>query len=201
MRADLYYRLKVVSIVIPPMRERRDEIVALADFFLQKHSAPDSTPPEIDLAVKRQLLSYEWPGNVRELENMMRRYLVLRDSGVFEDMRPAVEPAITQKPLSQTSKDDSADRDRSIFDSLDQTKRRAQTDALVAALNASHWNRKKAADLLRLDYKQLLYQMKKLQVEGENRRTRSRGVPKGQPTKPDREVVVSDPWLPVRQLS
>jgi two-component system response regulator AtoC len=206
MRADLYYRLKVVSILIPPMRERRDEIIPLAEFFLKKHSFGDAAPPEIDLAVKRHLLSYHWPGNVRELENMIRRYLVLRDSGVFQDMRPAAEYAEDPgpRPAKGERGEGHAIQDRSIFDSLDQTKRQAQVDALVAALNASQWNRKKAADLLRLDYKQLLYQMKKLQVEGANRRTRSRSGPKhvsSRPLKAERAVGLSDPWSPVRQLS
>ena len=92
----------------------------------------------------------------------------------------------------------------SIFDSLDQAKRQAQIDALVAALNASQWNRKKAADLLRLDYKQLLYQMKKLQIEGANRRTRSRGGPKpvaDSALKTERGSSHPHPWVPVRQLS
>jgi DNA-binding NtrC family response regulator len=84
----------------------------------------------------------------------------------------------------------------SVFASLDQTKRQAQIDALVAALDASKWYRKKAANLLRLDYKQLLYQMKKLQVEGANRRTRSRGASKAENGTP-----LSQPWTPIRQFS
>ena len=202
VRADLYYRLKVVSIIIPPMRERREEIIPLAEFFLKKHAATDGAPLAIDLAVKRLLLSYHWPGNVRELENMMRRYLVVRDGGVFQDMRPAHDPSYSDPKTSDVREKSAADQ--SIFDSLDQTKRQAQIEALVAALNASQWIRKKAADLLRLDYKQLLYQMKKLQVEGANRRTRSRGskpVAAKHPVKVRGAGALSDPWAPVRQLS
>jgi two-component system response regulator AtoC len=191
VRADLYYRLKVISIEIPPMRERREEIIPLAEFFLRKHASLDAAPPELNLAVQRRLLAYDWPGNVRELENVMRRYLVLRDPTTFPEVRPVVVPEVAPEV------DRSSNADHSIFDSLDQTKRQAQVDALVAALNTSRWNRKKAAVLLRLDYKQLLYQMKKLRIEGANRRTRSRGHSR----KPSKVTPFSGPLNPARQLS
>jgi two-component system response regulator AtoC len=181
VRADLYYRLKVISIVVPSLRERPEEIIPLAEFFLRKHSMPDTAPPELDFTVKRHLLSYDWPGNIRELENMMRRYLVLRDCEIFREMRPDVNAQADSwidPGLEPIHSEVDGPADRSIFDSLDEAKRQAQIDALVAALDASRWNRKKAASLLRLDYKQLLYQMKKLQVEGDNRRTRSPNSPK-----------------------
>ncbi len=186
VRADLFYRLKVISIVVPSLRERPEEIIPLAEFFLRKHSSPDTTPPQLDFAAKRHLLSYHWPGNIRELENMMRRYLVLRDYGVFQEMRPEVdaeadswvEPGPELIHVEPIDSEANGPAERSIFDSLDQAKRQAQIDALVAALDASRWNRKKAASLLRLDYKQLLYQMKKLQVEGDHRRTRLPNAPK-----------------------
>ena len=79
-REDLYYRLNVVSIEVPPLRERKDEILPLAEHFLEKHCQPDAKPPALTEDLKRAFLAHEWPGNVRELENVVRRYLVFEDA-------------------------------------------------------------------------------------------------------------------------
>jgi Nif-specific regulatory protein len=77
-RDDLYYRLNVVPIYLPPLRERREDIPALARFFLEKHSQENRRdPPELTPEVVRVLLEHDWPGNVRELENYMERAVVL----------------------------------------------------------------------------------------------------------------------------
>jgi len=78
-RQDLYYRLNVVSIDIPPLRDRREEIIPLAKFFLQKYGQSDHDIPEIPLQLREALLQYSWPGNVRELENNMRAFLIFRN--------------------------------------------------------------------------------------------------------------------------
>src|SRR5581483_5999673 len=78
-REDLYYRLNVINLVLPPLRERAEDIPALAEHLLQKHAIPGHPPLAITLELKHALISYHWPGNVRELENIMRRYLVMRD--------------------------------------------------------------------------------------------------------------------------
>jgi transcriptional regulator with GAF, ATPase, and Fis domain len=78
-REDLYYRLHVVDIWVPPLRERRDEILPLARWFLQKHHRRDMHIPSISAELEALLLSYSWPGNVRELENVMRKLLVFAD--------------------------------------------------------------------------------------------------------------------------
>jgi DNA-binding NtrC family response regulator len=77
-RADLYYRLNVVPLTIPPLRERREDILPLAEYFIRKHE-PKSRPGAFRLTSEfaAQLESHEWPGNVRELENVIRRTLAL----------------------------------------------------------------------------------------------------------------------------
>src|SRR5262249_7885845 len=89
-REDLYYRLNVVQVRIPPLRERREDIPILLAQFIERYgrrygrSASD-VPPE----VVQRFLAYDWPGNVRELENLVRRLMVLRDpSYVYAEMRP-----------------------------------------------------------------------------------------------------------------
>ena len=77
-RQDLYYRLNVITIRVPALRDRKDEIPGLAQAFLARHARDASDIPVIPAALSQAMLDYSWPGNVRELENFMRRYLVLR---------------------------------------------------------------------------------------------------------------------------
>jgi len=82
-REDLYYRLKVIELVVPPLRERRDEIQPLTEFFLARYSRRYNRPlrPLSD-ALRQKFMEYEWPGNVRELENMIKRAVVLQDESL-----------------------------------------------------------------------------------------------------------------------
>jgi DNA-binding NtrC family response regulator len=92
-RADLYYRLHVVSIRIPPLRERREDIPLLAEHFAQKHGRPEGSA--ISPEARELLVAYDWPGNVRELENAVARALALNPSGVVipEDLPDAIRIA------------------------------------------------------------------------------------------------------------
>lgn len=78
-REDLYYRLQAIEIHIPPLRERRDEIPKLVEFFIARYAAayrrPIVTPSQV---LQMQLLAYDWPGNIRELENIVKRLVVLK---------------------------------------------------------------------------------------------------------------------------
>src|SRR5581483_10002162 len=79
-REDLYYRLKVIEAVVPPLRERRDEILPLTDFFIAKYSQRYNRPVRVLTdELRNRFLEYEWPGNVRELENMIKRFVILQD--------------------------------------------------------------------------------------------------------------------------
>jgi two-component system response regulator AtoC len=78
-RADLYYRLNVVILRVPALRERKADIPAAAEFFLRKHRPGGSSVSLLSPALREAMLEYEWPGNLRELENMMRRLLVIQD--------------------------------------------------------------------------------------------------------------------------
>ena len=79
-REDLYYRLKVIEVHVPPLRERRDEIPFLIDFFLSKYSSKWKKPvPHLTDTLHGMMLSYHWPGNIRELENMIKQVVVLQD--------------------------------------------------------------------------------------------------------------------------
>ncbi|MGH2535663.1 MAG: sigma-54-dependent transcriptional regulator [Thermomicrobiales bacterium] len=85
-REDLYYRLNVISIHLPPLRERRDDIPLLVEHFLHKHRyLPGSGPAKLSQGAMHMLTDYEWPGNVRELENIMERAAVLSGGGVITE--------------------------------------------------------------------------------------------------------------------
>jgi len=97
-REDLYYRLKVIEAVVPPLRERRDEIPQLTDFFIARYSQRYNRPVRpLSDDVRQMFLTYEWPGNVRELENMIKRFVILQDEALV--MRELTKPRPPAAPL------------------------------------------------------------------------------------------------------
>ena len=164
-RQDLYYRLNVISLYIPPLRERKDDILALADFLLRRHAPPDAALPALTPDLKQAILAYEWPGNVRELENVMRKLVILGEAdAIARELHerivrksPAM-PAVPAVPASTAA-------GTPILERVTQAQQQAETEAILAALHATHWNRKRAAALLKVDYKALLYRMKKLGID------------------------------------
>ncbi len=96
-REDLYYRLNVVPITLPPLRERREDIPALAQFFLTKYAAANKLPavPELTEPVLAALRGHDWPGNVRELENAVERMVVLSDG-------PHLQPEVLRLDRSRS---------------------------------------------------------------------------------------------------
>lgn len=182
-REDLYYRLDVINIYVPPLRSRRDEVLELARVFLHKHATHGEEIPTIPAHLADRLLGYDWPGNVRELENIMKRLLVFRDPELIiqhldgthgrseraqgpslAGVGPALEPVKRVIPLDVESRKPAG----ALRESLDEIKRaRASEEArvIVETLEAARWNRKKAAVALNMEYKSLLYKMKKLGID------------------------------------
>ncbi len=153
-RQDLYYRINVVNLHMPPLRERRSDIAGLAAYFLEFYNrkynckARSLSPELIDVLQK-----YHWPGNIRELENLIKRYVILGGEEVISnDLQPRDEDLIT------------ADID---FDGPISLKKltRAATRALerkiiLKVLHNHHWNRKQAARTLNISYRALLYKIR-----------------------------------------
>ena len=101
-REDLYYRLKVIEAVVPPLRERRDEISSLTDFFIVKYSHRYNRPVRpLSDQLREKFLEYEWPGNVRELENMIKRFVILQDEQLV--MRELNKPRVMPNPAGVTA--------------------------------------------------------------------------------------------------
>ena len=168
-REDLYYRLNVISLRVPPLRERGDDIVALAEFLMDKHAVAGTPNPPITPALKHALTEHDWPGNIRELENVIRKFLILRNPDrLAADLRMQRKAPVAAQAAAFALSPDSVDTtqtERTILEQVTKAKQDAERTAIIAALNSTQWNRKKAAVVLKIDYKALLYKMKKLSIE------------------------------------
>jgi len=170
-REDLYYRLNVINLHLPALRERKEDIPRLAEFLLKKHSTSGNPPLEITLELRHALTAYNWSGNIRELENVMRRFLVLRDANLIarelqaKVTRRPLMSAVSSLPVPEVHHDLPRASVTPILEQVTKAKQQAESEAILAALNSTRWNRKQAAGLLKIDYKALLYKMKKLGLD------------------------------------
>ncbi len=176
-REDLYYRLNVFTLTMPPLRERKEDIVGITEFLMRKHSGPGAPPVMWTERLKDALVHYSWPGNIRQLENVVRKLLVLRDPHIIAaeiegmdriSQRPAPQPLSSPRAL-QPAPEPVAQKSPSMLAEVARSKREAETQVILAALHATHWNRKLAAARLQIDYKAFLYKMRKLSIEDQAR--------------------------------
>ncbi|HZY03397.1 MAG TPA: sigma-54 dependent transcriptional regulator [Anaeromyxobacteraceae bacterium] len=143
-RADLYYRLNVVAIRIPPLRDRREDVPLLAEHFAHKHGRGEGAT--ISPAARDLLLAYHWPGNVRELENVIARALALNPSGVIlpDDLPEAIRSGAASEPAAA----DLVGQERPTLQELEQRYARQ-------VLRETGGNKSRAADILGIDRKTL----------------------------------------------
>ena len=163
-REDLYYRLNVVNVWIPPLRERREEIPVLVDHFRQLYSAKYGRDlGSISDRLMRGFIDYPWPGNVRELENMVKRIVVLQSEDADRG-RDFGAPAAAARTAHAQSAAEADPRFRSTAPSRWDIGRRAARDAEREApkrvLYQTNWNRKKACPDPEVSYKTLLQKIK-----------------------------------------
>ena len=160
-REDLYYRLNVVEIRIPPLRERRDEIPALVDHFITRFNEEYGAEINIPTATLRAFMTYEWPGNVREMENVLRRMVVLRDADRLppEMITGGMRGMTTSPPPGAPTAGTPAGATIGLKEVARQAARDAERIAIRDMLERVHWNRAKAARLLQISYKALLYKI------------------------------------------
>jgi two-component system response regulator AtoC len=163
-REDLYYRLNVVSVRLPPLVERPQDLPPLIRLLLSRHAARHGAPvPAVEPEAMRALLDHQWPGNVRELENALERAFVLAQNGVIRrgDLPHAVaEPEVRIPPQSA----DAPAREAAAQDALSLRRRAgaAQAEAIRQALERSGGNRRAAAALLGISVRSLFYKLKAL---------------------------------------
>jgi len=159
-REDLYYRLNVVAIRLPPLRERKEDLLPLVEHFLAKYGRKyRSAQAELPPGLLRAFQDHAWPGNVRELENMVRRLVVLGDPGtVLDELRTARHPPagqVVEGALPQPS-----EGEPSLKDIGKRAAMAAEREAILAMLQRTGWNKRRAATKLRISYKALLYKIK-----------------------------------------
>ncbi|MDP9269331.1 MAG: sigma-54 dependent transcriptional regulator [Acidobacteriota bacterium] len=181
-REDLFYRLNVVTIHIPPLRERREEIPIFLDFFLRKYSEYYGKQPHAfsDYAVSR-MMDYSWPGNIRELENMVKRYVIVGNEAQI------IRELSTHKPIMRSQGAASAPQAPEVIAAnaavasydpgngsaehnmpslLEIGKRAAmlaEREAIERVLTQTRWNRRQAAKILKISYKALLNKLKAME--------------------------------------
>lgn len=159
-REDLYYRLNVIPIKVPPLRERKGDIPFLCRYFLEGMAARFDEPPKtFSPAAQDMLLGYEWPGNIRELENMMERMAVMTDGPVIEEMDlpesvrgiRTPERVLALNPLHNGM---------GFTEAVDLY----QKTLIIEALNRCDWVKAKAASLLKMNRTTLVEKIKKLKI-------------------------------------
>ncbi len=149
-REDLYYRLNVVEIRVPPLRERREEIPGLASWFLAKFNAQYGRQKQLLPETMARLTEYSWSGNVRELENMMRRLVVLTDG------EQAVEALVTRGRNGHAAATRPLVTEGGLREIARRGAREAERKALEEVLEHVRWNRAEASRILKVSYKTLL---------------------------------------------
>ncbi len=186
-REDLYYRLKVIEVVVPPLRERRNEIPHLVGFFMDKYARRYNRPVrELTEELRQLFQTYEWPGNIRELENMIKRVVILQDEQlVIRELTRSARPvpayaaatalasrvAVVDDPdeLDDVDDDEPAQPEEPVAtapvgsrlaDVAKAAAIKAERTIIEDTLRQVHWNRRRAAEQLGVSYKTLLNKIK-----------------------------------------
>jgi two-component system response regulator AtoC len=172
-REDLYFRLNVVNIGLPPLREHKTDIPQLADYFLHQYAQRISNRSIVRLSpeTRRLFLDYDWPGNVRELENVVKRIMVLgTELPVQRELRDACASPSPQSSAEAAASADGASpapagQKPSLKEIGRTAAREAERTAILEMLQRTHWNRKEAAAMLGISYKALLYKIKESHLD------------------------------------
>lgn len=156
-REDLYYRLSGICLPIPPLRYRKEEIDALADQYLEKYASQFSRPkPELTPQLSRFLHAHPWMGNLRELEDAMRTVVAVGN------VKVAIAALQSSAPAGNGRDKKNGSESVSLKQVARAASQRAERELILKVLSRTHWNRKKAAEELRISYKALLYKLKEI---------------------------------------
>jgi two-component system nitrogen regulation response regulator GlnG len=167
-RRDLFFRLAEFTIVVPPLRERREDIASLARFFREEASLELRRPvSSIEPEAMDLLMHHDWPGNVRELRNVIRQALVLTSDFTIRasDVRPLLGRAAEAGPQDAPATPGATDAP-SLREIAEAAAEAAEKKAIAGALRSAGGNKTHAARLLRVDYKTLHVKMKRYRMGG-----------------------------------
>jgi DNA-binding NtrC family response regulator len=155
-RNDLYFRLNVIKLEVPPLRERREDIPLLCNYFLEKYRERYQSPvQQFPKDLMETFLRYDWPGNVRQLENIVKRYLILPDADVTAELRSASSEPVAQ-PVQTANV--------SLKEVAGHAAEVAEKEVVLRVLEETNWNRKESARRLKISYKALRNKLKKWQL-------------------------------------
>jgi len=153
-RSDLFYRINVVNLHLPPLRDRAADIPDLVAYFLEYHNRKyNCRAKALSGEMMTTLRKYHWPGNIRELENLVKRYVILGSEDVISaDLAP--------RPTDFFNTDISLDGPISLKKLTRQAVRELERKVILKVLQNHHWNRKQAAKTLNISYRALLYKIR-----------------------------------------
>ena len=161
-RRELYYRINGVCLRLPALRERKEDIPQLSDYFLSKHcSELGRIRSPLSAKAIEVFMNYSWPGNIRELENVVKGIVALNDE----------ELALSELTSTRNATDAAAPLDaqtRSLKVASKAASREAERELILKALGRTRWNRKRAAQELQISYKSLLYKLKQIGMDEES---------------------------------
>lgn len=158
LREDLYYILSGICMRVPPLRHRRDDIPALSEHFVEKYCSLFGRPkPILSPGLWRYFLEHNWPNNVRELENTVKTLVAIGDERLAV---PALAVNTVAEPIAVTD-------GMSLKQAARAASRRAERELILRVLNKTRWNRKRAAQELKVSYKALLYKLKQIGLDDE----------------------------------
>jgi len=177
-REDLFYRLNVVTIHIPPLRERREEIPVFLKYFLEKYSEHYGKKPSMfsEYAVT-SMMEYAWPGNIRELENMVKRYVIVGNEAQIIRELATHKPIVTSfggmsvqaaapAPVPAVQSSNGAEIEMpSLLEIGRRAAMQAEREAIERVLAQTRWNRRQAAKILKISYKALLNKLKAMEEQ------------------------------------
>ena len=158
LREDLYYRISGVCLRLPPLRQRKEDIASLLEYFLQKYAESyRHAKPQLSPSTWRLFEEYAWPGNVRELEDAAKVLVVLGD----EKVALAGLRALRFRPSANGD-----NRRISLKAASKAASREAEKELILKTLTRTRWNRRRAAQELQISYKAFLYKLKQIRCEG-----------------------------------
>ena len=153
-RQDLYYRINVINLTVPPLRERRSDIPPLISYFLDSYSRTFGMPAApLSSHVMQLLQRYDWPGNIRELENLIKRFVILgTEEAITSELVSHGQTHFTPRILQGDSV--------SLKEITRQAVQELERKIILQVLQANHWNRKVSARKLKISYRALLYKIR-----------------------------------------
>jgi two-component system response regulator AtoC len=170
-RSDLFYRINVITITLPALRDRRDDIPYLAEYLrMQFNQRFRRDAPATSREAVSALQQRDWPGNIRELENCIARYVILGSEEAFYGEAMGAQGEV-KAPL-HISYEVNEDGNIPLKRIAQQVTRRMERDVILKVLQANQWNRRKAAEVLKISYRALLYKVRQagLPAKRPNRR-------------------------------